>query len=85
MAHPTRLPPLDALRGLLMAVMALDHANIFVARRHPPPEMWSGPFPRYDDALTFLTRFVTHLAAPGFFFLMGAGMFLFALARRRLG
>jgi uncharacterized membrane protein len=32
--------------------------------------------------LAFLTRFVTHLAAPGFFFLMGVGMALFTLSCR---
>ena len=32
-----------------------------------------------------MTRFVTHLAAPGFFFLMGAGMLLFARSRRGQG
>jgi uncharacterized membrane protein len=35
--------------------------------------------------LTFFTRAVTHLAAPGFFFLMGAGMMLFAGARAKIG
>jgi len=68
-----------------MIVMALDHANLFIAHAHPRLEFWSGQFPTYTSALTFLTRFVTHLAAPGFFFLMGAGMALFADARRRAG
>ncbi len=80
-----RLQPLDALRGFIMMVMALDHANAFIARAHPRPEFWSGPFPVYADPLAFLTRFVTHLAAPGFFFLMGAGITLFADSRRKLG
>lgn len=78
-----RLGALDSLRGLIMMVMALDHANAFIARAHPIPEFWGGPFPAYGDALAFLTRFVTHLAAPGFFFLMGAGVVL--LAESRLG
>src|SRR5215471_10410987 len=65
-----RLLPLDALRGLIIVAMALDHANLFVAREHPSPEFWSGSFPSYLSALAFLTRLVTHVAAPGFFFLM---------------
>ncbi len=85
MSAAARLAPLDATRGLIMVVMALDHANVFIAHAHPLPEMWTGPFPSYDSALAFLTRFVTHLAAPGFFFLMGAGIVLFASARRNLG
>jgi len=81
----SRLLPLDALRGLIIVLMALDHANHFVAQQHSPGEYWGGPFPVYHDTLTFLTRFVTHLSAPGFFFLMGAGMLLFANSRRKQG
>ena len=81
----SRLLPLDALRGLIMVLMALDHANHFIAQKHSSGEYWGGDFPVYSDALAFLTRFVTHLAAPGFFFLMGAGMFLFAHSRRKQG
>jgi len=80
-----RLVPLDALRGLIMVLMALDHANLFVAQQHSSGEYWGGPFPVYRDALPFLARLVTHLAAPGFFFLMGAGMVLLADSRRRRG
>jgi uncharacterized membrane protein len=80
-----RLAPLDALRGLIIVVMALDHANDFIGRAHPPPEMWSAPTVSPPDTLAFLTRFVTHFAAPGFFFLMGAGMALLAESRRGLG
>ena len=82
---PPRLLPLDALRGLIMVLMALDHANLLIAQQHSPGEYWGGPFPAYDSALAFLTRVVTHLCAPGFFFLMGAGMMLFATFRREQG
>lgn len=81
----TRLAPLDALRGFIMLVMALDHANLFITHGHPPAEMWTGSFPTYDDPVAFFTRAVTHLAAPGFFWLMGAGMILLAHARRSTG
>ena len=80
-----RLAPLDALRGLIIVVMALDHANAFIAHQHPPPELWIAPTAPPPNTLAFLTRFVTHFAAPGFFFLMGAGMVLLAESRRRLG
>ena len=59
-----------------MIVMALDHANLFIAHGHSSPEMWAGGFHLYDDPLIFFTRAITHLAAPGFFFLMGAAMIL---------
>jgi uncharacterized membrane protein len=81
----SRLLPLDALRGLIMVLMALDHANHFIAQQHSPGEYWGGGFPIYHDAFPFLTRLVTHLCAPGFFFLMGVGMVLFAHSRRKHG
>jgi len=81
----TRLKAPDALRGLIMILMALDHANHFIAQKHSSGEYWGGPFPEYNDALSFLTRLITHLSAPGFFFLMGMGMLLFAQSRRKKG
>ncbi len=80
----SRLIAPDALRGLIMVLMAVDHAAFFVARIHPA-EYWGVAMPEYPGALAFLTRFVTHLCAPGFFFLMGVGMALFADSRGRLG
>ena len=80
-----RLLPVDALRGLIIVFMALDHANHFVAQQHSSGEMWGGPFPAYTDPLAFLTRLITHFSAPGFFFLMGVGMCLFANSRRKQG
>jgi uncharacterized membrane protein len=80
------LLPLDALRGLIMIVMALDHANSFIAQGKLESELWANQFPNYHgDALAFLTRFVTHIAAPGFFFLLGVGIVLFAMSRRQQG
>ena len=79
-----RLLPVDALRGLIIVLMALDHANYFIAQLHSSGEYWGGHFPAYDHPLLFLTRFVTHVCAPGFF-LMGVGMTLFADSRRPRG
>jgi uncharacterized membrane protein len=75
---------LDALRGLMMILMALDHARFFVAKVHPL-EIWNAPLPQYRNIASFITRFFSHLCAPGFFFLMGVGMALFAESRRRQG
>ena len=83
--NPVRLFAVDALRGLIIVFMALDHANMFIAHKHSPGEYWGSGFPIYYDSLAFLTRFVTHLSAPGFFFLMGVGMLLFADARQKRG
>lgn len=80
-----RLLPLDLLRGLLMILMALDHANFHIAQQHSPGEYWGGLFPIFSTPLHFLARFVTHFSAPGFFFTMGIGMVLFASSRRKKG
>lgn len=79
-----RLVAVDRLRGLLIVLMALDHAAYFIARVHPF-EGWNSPPPWYGGAAAFATRWVTHLCAPGFFMLMGAGMVWFAYARRQAG
>ena len=77
--------PVDLLRGLIIVFMALDHANYFVAQQHSSGEYWGGPTPVFPSTLAFLTRLVTHYCAPGFFFLMGVGMTLFAMSRRNRG
>src|SRR5262249_48665048 len=64
-----RLDAVDAVRGLIMAFMALDHTRDFFSG--------SGMNPRdVHDAGLFLTRFVTHFCAPGFVFLAGVSAFL---------
>ena len=83
-AGAARLASIDLLRGLLMVVMALDHAGFMVGRFHSQ-EMWAGAWTRYSSAVPFLTRFVTHFCAPGFFLLMGAGLAFAAEAGRVQG
>lgn len=85
-----RFVAFDRLRGLIMVVMALDHASFFIARVHAseswataPP--WYGPHAGASLAVAFLTRWITHPCAPGFFMLMGAGMAWLAQARQREG
>lgn len=80
-----RLPALDLLRGTLIILMALDHANYHIAQQHSSGEYWGGAFPFFSTPGHFLTRFITHFCAPGFFFLMGISMILFASARRDKG
>src|SRR5215471_13421928 len=80
----SRYYSVDALRGLIMMIMAIDHASAFIARQHAS-EFWAGAMTAYDSAFPFLTRWITHLCAPGFFFLMGAGIYWFAAAREESG
>jgi uncharacterized membrane protein len=79
-----RVVSMDRLRGLIMVLMALDHAAFFIAGQHPA-EHWSRPLPEYEAILPFLTRSLTHICAPGFLLLMGAGMAFFAESRRKRG
>lgn len=79
-----RLISLDGLRGLIIILMAIDHASWFISKIHPF-EFWGISLPQYDSVLAFLTRFITHPCAPGFIFLMGTSMILFTESRRRIG
>jgi len=83
-AAAQRLAALDAHRGFIMVLMAIDHASYFIARVHSA-EFWGIALPVYPNALWFWTRWITHLCAPGFFFLMGIGMALLIDARRQAG
>lgn len=79
-----RLMALDVHRGLIIILMAIDHASYFIARVHSR-ELWGVSLPVYPDALWFWTRWVTHPCATGFFLLMGIGMVFLADARRGAG
>lgn len=75
-----RTDSIDLLRGFIMLLMALDHASAMIGRQHFS-ELWGVSFKGYPDFGWWLTRFLSHLCAPGFFFLMGMSIFLFAQKR----
>ncbi len=79
-----RVSAFDRLRGLIIVLMAIDHASYFIARVHPL-ETWATPPPYYADIAEFLTRWLTHLCAPGFFMLMGIGIVYLAESRAAAG
>ncbi|HUS18664.1 MAG TPA: heparan-alpha-glucosaminide N-acetyltransferase domain-containing protein [Terriglobales bacterium] len=68
---PARIDSVDLYRGLIMAIMALDHTRDFFTHLRFPPEDLSQTW-----GLLFFTRWITHLCAPAFFFLAGTGVFL---------
>jgi uncharacterized membrane protein len=68
-----RAQSVDALRGVAMILMALDHIREFIhadASRFQPDDLTRA------TALLFFTRWVTHFCAPIFFFTAGVGAYL---------
>src|SRR5436190_6541100 len=72
-----RIVAVDALRGAIIVLMALDHVRDFVSSDRFRPE----DLTRATPAL-FATRWVTHFCAPGFSLLAGLGIGL-AMQRGR--
>src|SRR5919108_3380599 len=72
-----RLESVDAARGIVMVIMALDHVRDLVTNTGVNPV----DLARTTPAL-FFTRWVTHFCAPTFVFLTGMGAYL-SVARGR--
>ena len=81
-----RLVALDWMRGLVMMLMALDHASAF----YNPDRLAIDSAATYSHGTflaldQFLTRWITHLCAPTFIFLTGTSLALSCRQRRLHG
>ncbi|ETS59839.1 hypothetical protein PaG_06142 [Moesziomyces aphidis] len=79
----------DVLRGLILALMSLDHAALFMgAWLHGTPKQTESAatvMRQWNFNAAYVSRTLTHLCAPGFFFLMGMGTVYLHRSRTRLG
>lgn len=67
-----RVEAIDMMRGLVIAIMVLDHVRDFF---HVSANQFDPTDPTKTYPLLFLTRWITHLCAPTFVLLAGVSIF----------
>lgn len=74
MKTASRIESIDALRGLVMVFMVLDHVRSFV---HQGALLYDPTNMETTTPALFFTRFITHFCAPIFIFLAGVSIYLY--------
>ena len=75
-----RVVPVDALRGLVMIVMALDHTREYYSNAAFQPDDLT-----HTTVAFFFTRWITHICAPVFMFTAGVGAHFWLRRGRTVG
>jgi len=83
-ASAARIVAIDALRGVALALMALDHASFFVSAGLQA-ESYGGQPVALQSPFYWLSGLLTNLASPIFFLLGGYSLALYAASQRRKG
>jgi uncharacterized membrane protein len=73
MIDSKRIYSIDATRGLVMVIMALDHVRDFM---HTTSMTQSPTDMKTTTVILFMTRWITHLCAPTFVFLSGLSAYI---------
>jgi uncharacterized membrane protein len=82
MKNQERFQNIDILRGLLMVIMAIDHAYLIFYHIHYD-ESWNRMLPDYGSIAIFFTRWISNICAPGFALLMGMSMVFYSVKKQQ--
>lgn len=81
-APAQRATAIDRMRGLVMVLMVIDHADMVFDRNHQLHDSARTYAGQAFPALEYFTRWLTHLCAPTFVFLAGVAI-AFSIAGQR--